>query len=338
MQNKSNEVMECLLDQMADIAFITETWLTSQNNDVTANVKSYGFNLCHTIRQDVNKSRGGGVGILCRNQYKLIKLKCPRFESFECCICNLFHECHDKVVLISIYRLQDVSIQVFFNELTMLLESYCMLDTLLIIGGGINIHLDIPTNPHVTTFRNILEGFNLHQLVNEKTHVEGHQLDVLITNDCDKAIDARVINDINLSDHFPLACKIKFVPKKLPEYKLIKYRDLKSIDMPCLTDMLQCEFSQRNIANENSFYLAVSSYNDSLKSVLNAVAPIKEKTIKCVPRAPWFDYEYSELRRKRRRAEKRFRRTKLMVDQISYNDLKKETTALANRKKKFILS
>ena len=42
--------MSILLDNNIDIAFISETWLSSETNSVTAHIKSYGFDLIHVFR------------------------------------------------------------------------------------------------------------------------------------------------------------------------------------------------------------------------------------------------------------------------------------------------
>ena len=58
--NKVDLIMSVLVDNNIDLAFITETWLSSQSNSITAHIKSYGFDLVHVFREE----RGGGVGIL----------------------------------------------------------------------------------------------------------------------------------------------------------------------------------------------------------------------------------------------------------------------------------
>ena len=50
--------MEHVLDYKADIVFITETWMTSNKNKITATVKDYGYTLYHNIREHDSKSRG----------------------------------------------------------------------------------------------------------------------------------------------------------------------------------------------------------------------------------------------------------------------------------------
>ena len=49
--------------------------------------------------------------------------------------------------------------------------------------------------------------------------------------------------------------------------------------------------------------------------------------------ASWFDYEYRELRKKRRKAEKTFRQTRNQEDRDAFVALRKETTKMARGKK-----
>ena len=51
MNNKLPEIMEHLTDINPDAVFLTETWLTSEKNNITAEVKDYGFELLHKIRR-----------------------------------------------------------------------------------------------------------------------------------------------------------------------------------------------------------------------------------------------------------------------------------------------
>ena len=80
--NKASEAMEHIVDCSADIVFVTETWLTSQCNDVTANIYTYNYHLHHVIRKDGIKKSGGGVGILCLKKNHLRGIKSPVFQSF----------------------------------------------------------------------------------------------------------------------------------------------------------------------------------------------------------------------------------------------------------------
>ena len=77
----------------------------------------------------------------------------------------------------------------------------------------------------------------------------------------------------------------------------------------------------------------VSVYNETLKETYNKFAPLQSKVIEVRPSAPWFDSEYKSLRRKRRKAEKKYRRTKCDEDKEEFVKLRKETTKLARNKK-----
>ena len=61
--------MEHLLDCNSDVVFLTETWLQSDENAITAEIKTYGYRLLHDRRKDRAKELGGGVGIVIKKQY-----------------------------------------------------------------------------------------------------------------------------------------------------------------------------------------------------------------------------------------------------------------------------
>ena len=330
--NKASEVMEHIVDCSADIVFVTETWLTSQCNDVTANIYTYNYHLHHVIRKDGIKKCGGGVGILCLKKNHLRGIKSPVFQSFEHCIFSLAKSKHDKIILVSVYRLQHMPFSLFLQEFPLLLEMLCSMNCLLLIGGDMNIHFDNESDLHCRSFLSLLDSFNLHQLVNETTHNQGHILDVLITNEQDKCHEVKV-SDVGLSDHYLITANIDYTPHTATEFKTITFRKLKEINHEAFSADLHNRILSSNINNESEFGMAVLSYNAVLTSVLDLHAPLLNKTIKDVPRAPWFDREYSDLRRKRRKAEKQFRQTKLMVHKMEFIRLRKLTTALALRKK-----
>ena len=97
LQNKAGEVMEHILDLSSDLTFCTETWLTSQNNDVTGFISDYGYKLYHQIRCSDVKSRGGGVRIIAHSSHKLTRVKSSTFESFEHCIYSVKKKKQEKL-------------------------------------------------------------------------------------------------------------------------------------------------------------------------------------------------------------------------------------------------
>ena len=79
--------------------------------------------------------------------------------------------------------------------------------------------------------------------------------------------------------------------------------------------------------NQSHFFLG----SGTLK-LLDQFAPFTKKVIPVIKEAPWFDAEYRELRKSRRKAESIRKRS--IEDQINYKDLCKKCSDLANIKKK----
>ena len=324
--------MEHIIDYSTDFAFVSETWLTTETNDVTAYIQTCGYKLHHVVRKDSIKTRGGGVALLCRSKYKVTKLKSAKYQSFEHCMYSVKRDKHDKMVLVAFYRLDHIAISVFWNEFPTFLETLCSMNCLLIMGGDINIHLDNKTCSQTKSFNDILDSFNLCQLVDEITHKKGHLLDILICNELNRCQNVNVLN-CSLSDHFMVRAMVDYCPNSVTEYKTIHYRKLKNIDDESFKSDLVNNLASDLLFQQTEFGSTITMYNNAAQRVLDNHAPLITKVVKIVPRAPWFDNEYVELRRKRRKAEKLFRQTKLMVHKLNFVDLRKQTTLLAKRKK-----
>ena len=83
MINKTETIMEHLLDRDPTIVFLSETWLKSNKNEVTALVKTYGYKLLHNRCKDREKELGGGVGILLKLTMLHMHINYKQYSSFE---------------------------------------------------------------------------------------------------------------------------------------------------------------------------------------------------------------------------------------------------------------
>ena len=72
-------------------------------------------------------------------------------------------------------------------------------------------------------------------------------------------------------------------------------------------------------------------YNSTLKVVLDKHAPLITRSIKERPRVPWFNEEIKTAKRERRKAEKRWRRTRLDSDMAAFKVKRNAATALMNK-------
>ena len=143
-------------------------------------------------------------------------------------------------------------------------------------------------------------------------------------------IDVNEYEDI--TDHFLIDFLVTCSPE-VRELKQIRYRNIGAID----SETLSSEIVKRwgGVDDQESFGDNVCRYTGLMKDLMNELSPERTKTIKVVPNAPWFDYDYKKLRVERRKAEKVFKKSKLVKDHEILNALKKRTTDLACRKKKY---
>ena len=299
--NKYEAVMEHILDNSADFVFLSETWLTYDSNIITSYFNALGYNLYHKHRES---QRGGGVAILSKYIYKMQELKYNSYSSFEYCSYTILHSSGKKIILVSLYRPPNSNVSDFLKQFTELLEFFVTYNAELVITGDVNIHLDIVSTTSKSFF-DILSMFNLCQNIYHPTHTLGHTLDVVITSRVLETFNVSC-SDVNLSDHFPVNFSLNLSRQAIPS-KEITVRNYKNFS----EDAFHNDFIHGldSITFDSQDFLSViTAYDNVCKTVFNVHAPLKVKIIKIVPHAPWFDEQYSTLRRKRRKAEKNLKK------------------------------
>ena len=237
--------------------------------------------------------------------------------------------------LISIYRLQYESITTFMTEFTELLNLHVICNKYnFVIAGDINIHVETEKT-YANQFKNILSLYDLKQHVTEATHIKGHTIDVVITPNIDSYVQDLNITQLDLSHHSLIDFNLKTETKTKSE-KTISFRSFKNIDTPQFRSEVQEKLI--DLPQTNNIQSRVESYNATLTELVEKHAPVKTKVIKVVNEAPWFDVEYSNLRKLRRNAEKKYHKTHLEEDRMSYINLRKQTINLSFEKKKMYIS
>ena len=182
--------------------------------------------------------------------------------------------------------------------------------------------------------KELVDIYNLKQHVDVPTHIKGHTLDIVITPNKQCVENLRVTN-IDLSHHFLIDFNAALMLESMKEQRKISYRS-KNIDMVKFREDVRetlLALPQSDDLDEK-----VASYNTSLAHVVDKHAPVLTKTITVVPDAPWFDAEYANLRKLRRKAEKKYRKSNLETDKKVYQCLRKQTVNLAFEKKKQLVS
>ena len=320
--------MEHIMDRKPNIVFLNETWLKSEASDITALVKTYGYQLIHDRRKNRDKETGGGVGVMLKHGTKHKHIPIKMYSSFELTLTKLFRNRGKPVLLVCIYRLYYVSVALFLEEIVNLFEYLVSCPEEILFAGDVNIHMD-EDELYANSFKDILNSFNFIQHIDFPTHKLGHTLDIVATVENGLYVSEFKAEENDVSDHFLIDFFLQFRPEEKLE-KEITYRKLGAID----SEKFQSDIKEGlSVNSELSFGENINMYNATLNSILNKHAPVRSKTVKILIDSPWFDAEYESVRRLRRKAEKTYRKTKLIVHKEEFIRLRKQCTDLAHKKK-----
>ena len=135
-----------------------------------------------------------------------------------------------------------------------------------LISGDFNLHVNDPNSYGTRPFLDILESFNLSQLVNFSTHDSGHSLDLLIAN----AMTAPLLSNVYsyypaLSDHDAVLASFLVPIRNRPLRTIKVIRPYRSIDPSAFSsDILSSSLYTSPPSN-------LSDYLTEFNSVLSAI-------------------------------------------------------------------
>ena len=225
----------------------------------------------------------------------------------------------------------------FNQELDALLSlAFSKCDSI-IVAGDLNIHFNVASdNGIISDTLSVLNSYGMVRQIYDATHANGGSLDQIFTFSMNKQLTCThtIEQDIRLgSDHFPVLCNLSFalVGKY---FKSLEYRNIKNMDSDSFSEGLASIVDKGMDASDSSFEKAATDFSHASMSLLDEYAPIIKKKVAVVDSAPWFDSEYRNLRKRRRKAESKWKSTKSQEDKIVYKEICSETTALALTKKK----
>ena len=219
--------------------------------------------------------RGGGVGVVLRNTFNVTNhTNAGSYQLFE--YIELFLKLSTAPVrLVVLYRPPGANISAFCDEFANYLEYLSISPGYLLLVGDFNIHVDCFEDDNAVKFLNLLDSFNMTQHVNGATHNNDHTLDLVITRCDEQFVRNLCIHDPDLSDHLAVIGKLLFAKPSF-EKKEILFRNLKSIDMETFRrDLSNSDFL--NQTGDHDLSGLISSYNHTLKSLLDLHAPIKRR-------------------------------------------------------------
>ena len=314
VRNKTTTITECITDHNIDILAITETWL-KKNSDkpIIAAMTPSGYSFVNAPRAS---GRGGGVGVIHRDELSCKQLPPSNNVTFEMIRTRFSGTTSKTFNIFTIYRPPSSAktprpMADFYIELEHLLTDVSLCVTPTFIVGDFNIKYDVESEAR--PLLQLLESFNLVQHVKDATHTAGHILDFVISHkDCALSSPV-VVQPMSISDHHVVryVIDVNRPPKK--SVQIIK-RNYRSFDVDVFNaDVLNTCLTLSTAAPTSNVNELVASYNLSVKCVLDKHAPERLTTVRRAKPSPWYNGDVDDARRRRRKAESAWRRTKLEV-------------------------
>ena len=195
-----------------------------------------------------------------------------------------------------------------------------------------NIHVEDSGNRQASEFLALMDTYNFCQMVMYPTHINNGILDLVFVNNNDPGIKNCVSSSIVVhdvlhsvsSDHFFIEFKLPFhrnVIKHNDDIH-ISYRNYSNINKQALKSDLTELLAVLPPCNVDNLSRYVQQFESALLSVMDQHAPMLDKTVK-KKRNDFTTPEIINLRRKRRKAERRYRHWKKSEDLDGFHNLKK---------------
>ena len=334
---KLQSVVQVLEDNDIHIACLYETWFDSNNGKYTKVIKDAGYEIKHCYR----KNKGGGGTAIIYN--KSLKVKPgdaseSKYESFEYSYIKLLHAPKSKILLICIYRKQEIPYKIFCKEMEFFLDEMVKMRDEMIVVGDFNIWADVKTNAITKRVSKLMSAYGLRQYINGPTHTHGHTLDHLYFNEKETNVQDIVINGTYgiSTDHYACTFKISPLPNNSKK-ETISFRNTKNINMVKFIEELRLRTRNIDFTRRN-FVSCYSEYKNISEKLLDEVAPVKIRTITTSNKPKWIDEEYRKSRRERRKLEKLWKKNRSEINRERYVEQRRKCAELSVTKQKIFYS
>lgn len=335
---KRSDISAFLLDNDVDIMLLTETWLRSAGDEAKiADLAPSGYFAVSIPRPAASPcTRGGGIAFIIKDSLKTHISITSSFPLEHCCFeAAQLSFCfgRQRTNFICVYRpppnkKNKFTDNMFFEQFSDFLENSDALPGKNVYMGDFNFHFELSQNPNAKKLCDLVDMFHLFQYVSEPTHIKGHLLDLVLCKPSDCLdLTASLCHDLQ-SDHTAILCRLN-VSKPRPLPSTFQFRPLKKINSLDFKNDLSDTFSDTKL-------FSVSDYNYHLTSILDKHAPLSERRASARKPTPWFQCvseEFTKLKRERRRAERRWLKSKLTVHKQIYDSIKLKISHLIDTAK-----
>ena len=326
-ENKLENLLQILEDNDISVACITESWFDAEKGPFSQRIKSRGYELHHAYREG---KRGGGSAIMFKKQFMIKKgsASSSEYSSHEYSFIVMTLQSKRRLVIVCVYRKQEVSFNSFYEEFSLFMEKISSKGEIFLVVGDFNVWVEVEDNQDAKKLTTLMNAFGLVQKINDPTHREGHTLDHVYINEYQLELDCQVLSGtLGLTtDHFPILMRIPS-PKSQNKTQSITFRKLKDVNMERFREDLQAAFNSMQLPDSN-FKEMYLKYHDASQSVVDQHSPVETRR-KRSEEAPWMDKEYRQNRTIHRQLERKWKKNRSDENRSNYVSQKKVCTELA---------
>ena len=322
-------ISEFLNGRSCDVCFICESWMHDSYTSIVSEFNDYGFRVLNKTRKN---KRGGGLCALYKSNLNVkmsdLKLKLKTFEVMETTI-----KSNSTLLRVSnIYRtgyMTNSDFSAFYDEMDDYLGLLVQKPGQNIICGDLNIHVEEHGNKQASEFLTLMGTYDFCQMVNSPTHNHNGTLDLVFVNNNDQSIkqsvsSSLIVHDIYhsvTSDHCFIEYKVPFCKDRHLKNKInITYRDYNCINITSLKSDLTTSLNEMDPYIPGNLSNFVKQFESTLAIVMDRHAPLLQRTVN-EKRTEFTTPEIINLRRKRRKAERQYRKQKNSGNLASFYNL-----------------
>ena len=321
VNNKGESIHDLIVDNKLDICAITETWLNENSAVSVGNITPAGYSTCHLPRQ----SRGGGVAAVHRQSLSAKTVSDSKYTTFEYLeIC--FTLPSELLRVIVFYYPSGTYSPIFVEEFTDFLDKHIIKPGKFVLIGDFNFHVDDQNDTQAQRFIKLLDSYNLKQHVTNTTHEAGHTLDLIITRTEELCVSDIKIDNSVPSDHSAVIFNLPSKSPGLPT-KVISYRKWRNIDTTSLKEDIN-DSALLSSDTHISVSQAVQLYDNGITKIIDKHAPVVTKEIKIRPNTSWYTSEIAREKRKRRKLERKWRKSRLQIDRDIFKSQRQHVNSL----------
>ena len=312
LTTKTAHISELIEDHKLDCISLTETWLDGNGAAALIEASPPGYSFSQSIRTLIKKKRAGGTATIHADRLGCGSVSFGDFTSFEYHALTLCSQL--PTLLVTVYR--PPSLPNFHDDFAELLSIIHTNFDRIVITGDFNLHVDNKEDRKASDFIDLLGSMDFVQHISGPTHKAGHTLDLVITKGIDVTVSS--IRDLPpISDHSCIFFTICIPMIK----KSTNRRSLKRCITSKTVEDLRTVLETKTAAGEpvapaplaTADSNLIEALNTKVKTALDLVAPLKLKMIKGKPKAPWKNEGVYIAKRKCRKAERLWRKTKLQI-------------------------